>query len=519
MRLGPLHPVPGSPGEATRFRELQTRLRDRFLRFAADPAQPYTAVVVPSMSVDPVELAKIPGATHYEERLLVNLMLLRHPRMEIVYVTSKRLDPMVVDYFLHQLRGVPPGHARHRLRLFDCDDASPRPLSEKLLERPLLLQRVRRAVADPAMAHLVVFNSSPLERTLSVQLDIPLFAPDPDLAHLGTKTGSRQVFRRAGVPLPPGREALRDVQDLAEAAAETWEELPAARRLVVKLDQGFSGEGNALLELEPLQEVAPGSAAHAARVQAIEAALPTLRFEAEGLDWEHYRAQFDRMGGVCELWLDGRGKVSPSAQLRIDPLGQVHALSTHDQVLGGPNGQVFHGATFPADAAYRLDIQRLGLEVGAVLAQEGAIGRFGVDFLVMPGSARDHVYAVEINLRQGGTTHPLNTLKFITDGHYDAETGRFHTAQGLERAYFATDVLQDEAYRGLLPCDLIDLLVLNGVHVGPDDTGIVCHLLGCLSEHGKLGCVCIAPTVPEARQRYARFVGLLDALCGRVAQA
>ena len=34
-------------------------------------------------------------------------------------------------------------------------------------------------------------------------------------------------------------------------------------------------------------------------------------------------------------------------------------------------------------------------------------------------------YAIEINLRKGGTTHPFLTLQFLTDGRYDAETGLF----------------------------------------------------------------------------------------------
>lgn len=519
MNFPPYAPLPGSPEEARAFAGLQLRLEDHYRRFAADPCRPYTAVVVPSLSVDPVELVKIPGVSHYEERHLLNLMLLRHPRLNVVYLTSKRLNPVIVDYFLHQMRGVPPDHARRRLTLLDCDDASIRPLSQKVLERPLLLRRIRGCIPDPTMAHMVVFNSSPLERTLSVQLGIPLNSVDPDLVHLGSKTGSRRIFQAAGVPLPPGREGLRDVQDLAEGVAETWEELPAARRIVVKLDDSFSGEGNAVLDLAPLADASPGLADHVTRVRRVAAALPTLRFEAAELDWERYAEQFDRMGGICELWIEGRGKVSPSAQLRISPLGEVQPISTHDQVLGGPSGQVFLGATFPAAPSYRMEIQRMGCAVGEVLSQHGAIGRYGVDFLVVPGSTGDRIWAVEINLRAGGTTHPFNTLKFITHGTYEVDTGCFRTAQGLERSYFATDVLQDPAYTGLLPYDLVDMLVLEGIHVGPDDTGMVFHLLGCLSEFGKLGCMAIAPSVDEARGRYRDFVRRLDELCGKVTEA
>lgn len=504
-------PPVGSEEELARFTQLQVRLRENFRRFSSDPGAPYTTVVIPSQSFDAEELAKIAGVAAYEERSLFNLMLLRHPRLRLIYVTSKRLDPLIVDYYLHQMRGVPPAHARRRLLLLDCDDATSRPLTEKIIERPRLVSRIADAIEDTKMAHMAVFNSTPLERTLSVRLGIPLNASDPELVHLGSKTGSRTAFRAAGVPPVPGRDGLKDIDALVEAIAETWEESPEARRVVVKLNESFSGEGNALLDLETIRTMAPGHADAPTRRAAIEAHLPTLRFEAAGLRWENYREQFQRMGGVCEVWVEGRGKVSPSVQLRINPVGEVQPISTHDQLLGGPSGQIFEGATFPADERYRLRIQEQAERVGEVLSEHGVIGRFAVDFLVVPhADGEDEIYAIEINLRQGGTTHSFNTLKFISDGNYDAQTGLFHTAQGRERAYFTTDTIQKPAYRGLLPFDLIDLTVVHGIHVGADEIGVVFHLLGSLSQHGKLGCTAIAETPAKARELYDQTLLLID---------
>jgi hypothetical protein len=512
-------PQPGSPAELARFAELQGQLADRATRFSADPKQPYTAVVIPSQSFDPKELAKISGVAHYEERSLFNLMLLRHPRLHVIYVTSKRINPLIIDYYLHQMRGVPSAHARRRLHLLDCDDASARPLTQKILERPHLLQRISEAIDNPAMAHMVLFNSTALERTLAVQLDIPINAADPELSALGSKTGSREVFIQAGLRVAPGRENLRDREDLVSAITEVWSEVPKLRRLVVKLNDSFSGEGNAVLDMAAVAEQVTNRADVSAREKAVREALPGLKFEAVDLDWEEYAAQFDTMGGICEQWIEGEGKRSPSVQMRINPMGEVQVLSTHDQVLGGPSGQIFVGATFPADAAYRLQIQRLATDAGSVLAERGVIGRFAVDFLAVPGGdlTEPDLYAVEINMRAGGTTHPFNTLKFMTDGQYDDATGVFRTAQGQERTYFATDVLSAPEYRGLMPFDLIDRMVLEGIHFRSNETGVVFHLLGCLSEFGKLGCTSIAPTIGGALALYDDTVALLDRICGREA--
>ncbi|MEZ4444409.1 MAG: peptide ligase PGM1-related protein [Polyangiaceae bacterium] len=508
-------PAMGSAEELARFRELQAGLVSRFERFRLDPRSPYTAVVIPSQSFDPKELAKIAGVAHYEERSLFNLMLLQHPRLEVIFVTSKRLDPLIVDYYLHQIRGVPSAHARRRLHLLDCDDATPIPLSQKILDRARLCQRIEQAIGDPSMAHMVVFNATPLERSLAVRLGIPVNACDPELCRLGSKTGSRQVFREAGLSIPAGREGLRDVDDLVVALDEVWRESPDSRRMVVKLNDSFSGEGNAILDLRPLAGVAPGAASSADRREVLREALPRLEFEAAGLTWDAYAAQFAKMGGVCERWVEGEGKRSPSTQLRINPMGEVQVVSTHDQLLGGPTGQCFEGATFPADRRYRLAIQDAGRRVGEVLARHGVLGRFGVDFLVVPGKAQDDVLAVEINMRQGGTTHPFNTLKFITDGHFDEDLGVFCTAQGLERCYFATDTLSSPRYRGLMPFDVLDEMVLEGLHFRSDETGVVFHLLGCISEFGKLGLTAVAPTVEQALGRYRDAVRILDRMADR----
>jgi hypothetical protein len=495
-----MFPAPGSPEEAARFAQLQARLAEQYLRFRSDMRQQYSVVVVPSVSVDQKELLKIQGVAHYEERFLFHLMLLRRPRLQIVYVTSKRIDPLIIDYYLHQVRGVPAEHARRRLTLLDCDDASPRPLTQKILERPTVMDRISAAVPDPRMAHLSTYNSTVLERTLAVRLGLPIYGPSPELRHFGSKTGSRRVLAEAGVRIPPGREDLRSIPELVDAIHELRREHPRARKVAVKLDDSFGGAGNGTLDLLRLSTKSR-----------IADALPSIELEAPDIGWEQYAEQFQKMGGVCEVWIEGEGKASPSAQLRINPLGEVQVVSTHDQVLGGRTGATYRGALFPADARYRLQIQELGSRVGQILAREGVIGRFAVDFIAVPKTNGDlDLYGCEINLRHGGTTHPFNTLKSLTDGNYDEKDGLFRTAQGMTRSYFATDNLRSPKYRGILPFDLIDLLVVNGIHFRSDDTGVVFHLLGCLSEYGKLGCTCVAPTIRQAQELYRHTVSLLD---------
>ena len=498
-------PEPGSAEELRRFAQIQERLEPLARRLLSDPGAPQTVVVVPSLTLDAEELAKISGVHHYEERLLCMLMLLRMPRTHIVFVTSQPIPAPIIDYFLHLLPGVPLRHARRRLTLLNCHDASDVPLTKKILERPRLIERIRAAIADPGAAHMSCFNSTALERSLAVRLDIPLYGNDPELNYLGTKSGSREVFREAGIPLPDGFEHLRDEQDIVEAVVELKRRRPELRRAAIKLDEGFSGEGNAVF----LYDGAPEGRALA---RWVSGELPRrIRFEAHGETWEHYYHKFTEMGGIVECWVEGDEVRSPSVQCRINALGEATVVSTHDQVLGGPSGQIFLGSTFPADAEYSRDLKEAGQRVGEVLKERGALGRFAIDFISVKREGGWEHNAIEINLRKGGTTHPYLILRFLTDGTYDPEDGLYCTPTAKPCYYYASDNLQSPTYKGLTPDDLVDIAVDNGLHFdGASQQGVVFHLIGALSQYGKLGTVCIGDSHESAQKFYRDTVAVLD---------
>lgn len=503
-----IHAMPTRPlacEDAERFAQLQAQLQDQFRSVFPDTRRPRAVVVVPSLSLDAAQLARVSGAHHYEERLLCMLMLLRMPRTRLIYVTSQPIHPTIIDYYLHLLPGIPVSHARQRLTLLSCGDASAKPLTQKILERPRLMDRIRETLVSCQDAHMSCFNATPLERSLALELGIPLYAADPSLADLGSKSGSREVFREAGVAMPDGVERLRDMDDAAEALVLLRRRNPTLRRAVVKLNDGFSGEGNALFSYDGCPE------GDGELLPWIQRVLPgRLAFEAHGETWEGYRAKFAEMNGIVECFLEGHGKRSPSVQCRIDPLGQVTPISTHDQVLGGRSGQVFLGCTFPADAAYRLDIQEAGMRVSEVLRARGVLGRFGIDFISVlePGGWKH--YAIEINLRKGGTTHPNLMLHFLADGSYDPDTGLYLTPAGQPRFYYASDNMEDPSYKGLSPEDLIDIAVYHDLHFhGASQQGVVFHLIGALSEFGKLGVVCIGDSPERARELYGETVDVL----------
>ena len=493
-----------SGDEAEVFARLQSGLPDMYQRVFSDRLHPRSVLVVPSLSVDEQVLSRITGFHHYEERMLCMLLLLRMPRTRLVYVTSQPVSESIIDYYLHLLPGVPHQHARERLTLLSCQDASNTTLTKKILDRPRLLSRIADALGDRRFAHMTCFNVSPLERRLAAVLGIPIYGCDPELEHLGSKSGSRKLFREAGLDMPDGFEDLADEQDVAEALSNLKARNPDLERAVVKLNDGFSGEGNAVFSYAGLQDGVPTP-------EQIRGRLPDLQFVAKDMNWDLFHAKTREMCSIVEAYVEGEEKRVPSVQCRIDPVGNLSAISTHDQLLGGGDGQVFLGCSFPADDAYRLDIQKIGLETAGLLRDHGVLGRFGIDFIsVREGDGWRH-YASEINLRKGGTTHPFVMLQFLTDGTYDHETGLFRTPSGSHRYYYATDNLESDLYKGLTPEDLIDIAVNHDIHFhGAAQRGVVFHLIGALSEFGKLGMVCVGESHDEARRLYRETVDILD---------
>ncbi len=504
--IPPLH----SKELTEQFDELYNQIPALWKRLQSDGHVEQTVVVVPSLSLDAEELGKLKGARHYEERLLFLLILLGLPRTRVVFITSEPIDPSIVDYYLQLLPGVPFSHARKRLTMLSTYDSSPtKSLSQKVLERPALMRRIRKEVNHCPNRHLTVFNVTELEKQLSVALGTPLLGPDPKYLRYGTKSGARQLFRQQGLLLADGIEDLKDEEDIIKAIWQLAQRNPDSKRLVIKINDGFSGDGNALIRLDFLDRKADLEKATPSIRQALE---HNLSFQAPGVTWDSYIKKFKQMEGIVETFIEGDPKESPSVQVRITPEAEAQIVSTHDQVLGGPDGQVFIGCRFPAEGSYRQQLHQAGLKIGQKLAQEGVIGRLSIDFLAVPKEDETwDLYAVEINLRKGGTTHPFRTLQFLTNGRYDEETGLYSTSSGHPKYYFASDNLESPKYAGLLPQDLIELSTYYKLHYNTStSTGVIFHMIGALSEFGKVGVTCIGDSPEHAQELYDNVLVLLD---------
>jgi hypothetical protein len=489
------------PQDQEAFDSLQAKLVPLWSSLDHLNTDEQTIVVVPSADVD-VELTAS-QLQAYEERFLFLLFLLRQPRARMVFVTGQNIATEIIDYYLDLLPGVIQSNARKRLFFVSPMEARFRPLSRKLLDRPHLLEEIRGLIPDPDRAHLIPFMTTWDDRELAMRLGIPVYGADPALISLGTKSEGRRLFAEAMVRHPPGAEGLHSREEVADALVELVAKAPGISRAIVKLNEGVSGFGNAVVDLT---DTGPELTR-----EGVDALLDDLPIHDAMGDVGGFFRHLAKEGGVVEQMVGGAEVASPSVQLRITPLGDVELLSTHDQILGGPSGQVFMGSRFPANLQYARQISASAARVAERLATRGVIGRFAIDYIVVRDESGGwDEYAIELNLRKGGTTHPFLTLQFLTDGAYDPDRSMFLTPNGVEKHYVASDHVEIEGLDVLRPQDLLDLALIHDLHFDQTRmTGVVFHMLSAMPTHGFVGLTCIEDSSAAAADLYERVIAFL----------
>lgn len=450
---------------------------------------PHVLVALPSFSLSESMMShyatRIPALEH--RYLLATLMLPRIEQCEMAFICSETPAAEVIDYYISLLPASCRASARARLHIVTVDDPTARSVAEKLLDRPDLLRGLRRLFAGRP-AFIEPWNVTDHEVEIALRLGAPINGTAPELWPLGYKGAGRQLFRAVGVPTPAGSEDVRSIDDVCAAIAAIRAERSTARAVVIKHDNSGAGDGNLVVELRDLAGRWLPDAEIRSRIEAMPG-------------W--YLADLAH-GGIVEELVTGGRTASPSVQLDISPYREVTVLATHEQLLGGPSSQIYMGCQFPANAAYAAELASYGQTVGEWLADRGVVGRLSVDFVaVVDEFGRWQLYALEINLRKGGTTHPYVALRNLVPGHYDAKAARWYAAAGASRCYRSTDNLINPSWLGLPPGEVIRAIAEAGLQFDRrGGTGVVLHMLSCLAVDGRLGLTAIGRSHGHAQDLY-----------------
>ena len=220
--------------------------------------------------------------------------------------------------------------------------------------------------------------------------------------------------------------------------------------------------------------------------------------------------ELQKMGAIFELFIDqekenhdqddARIIMNPSVQMVINEDHTVSVVSTHEQLL---ENQVYHGCIFPCREDYRVQIMHYGMLVGQYLAERGVTDHFSVDFMCVPchnGGWR--IFAVEVNLRITGTTHPFMAMKLLTQGSIDKNTGLFMGKDGKNKYYVSSDHVYSPHLKCLEPKAFYELMQARrqDLHWSSDrQVGVVCNLISCMEHNGTLSIAAIGNSKEQAR--------------------
>jgi hypothetical protein len=468
------------------FSQLQQRLGDAWKVNSPSSSTDHVIVAMPSFSLGESTLAhyasRIPALEH---RYLNAIFLLNTlPSCEFVFLSTVAPDPEVLEYYFSLFPSDRIDDAKRRMKVFVVPDSSPRPLAQKLKDFPEIISDLRQHFGGRPV-FIEPWNVTPHEVAIAELLQAPINGTAPALWPLGFKSSGRKLFAKVGVPTPAGREDVRTPSDVVSAIRAIQSARPGCKGVVIKHDNSGAGDGNVVLRFDASDD---SDGALRARVESLPA-------------W--YLADL-LAGGVVEELVSGELFSSPSAQLDVTPFGEVRMLATHEQVLGGADSQVYMGCRFPADPSYAPQLAEYAIAIGKELAELGVVGRFSVDFVAAKdGASGWRIYALEMNLRKGGTTHPYATLRHLVPGTYDAAAGKWVCKDGTTRAYCSTDNMVDEAWQKLNPVSVIRQFREAGLQFDPvKGRGVALHMLSCLAIDGRFGLTAIGNSPADARSMF-----------------
>ena len=416
-----------------------------------------------------------------EERFLFLLLLLRQPRLRMVYVTSMPIDAGDRRVLPGAAAGGDP-QPRPRAALARVGRRpQPGPLTEKLLERPRVLADIAALIPDRSRSHLIPYRHDRARAGPRARAGHPHVRRRSEALASGTKTGCRRLFAEAGCATRWGGGPAHD-RGGRRRRRRLRQRRPEGQQAIVKLNEGVSGAGNALVDLSGLP-----AAARRPSARQLPRRGRTMQLEGRNVAHEAYLAKFAERGGIVEERIVGDEVRSPSVQLRGDARTVRSSCSrrTTSCWAGRAGRATSAAASRPTRATHRH--QRGRDEDRRRLAREGVIGRFAVDFVsVREPAGAWTAYAIELNLRKGGTTHPFLTLQFLTDGGTTADRAVPHAA-GDEKHLVATDHLEALRYVARARRPVRHRRAARPPFRQSPSGGVVFHMISCLTEHGRVG--------------------------------
>jgi hypothetical protein len=517
--------------EASRetWEPLVRRQSEQLLKWSSrrDAGEPVLFIIVPSLNFDPAEIGPIVGSAHYEQRSLWTLLRAADPNVRVLFVSSSKVPQTALDELFSGLSRSEINEIEHRTEMIALNDNGSDYLSDKIANSPEALTQIKQASRrllngqEPTEENTVLsgfVNESSMNR-LSAELQLPLTGMHPALEILNSKQGNRIIARESMIPFAEGTDSNYSINEIVQSIDELYVQMKGRGSCFIKANYGASGQGIIKIEFRNATD-ADGAHNNDSNIALAmdfqdseknrrDAILELLQHHSErNSQLKNALERAEKFGVVIETGIVHTR--APSVQLEILAGGEIVPLSTHMQDMDGP---VYKGASQPAYGDIELESKLMSYAVryAEVLARYGVIGRIGLDFFEVNNNEKIDFIFGEANIREGGTTHPWETVARLLRASYDpnrkilvsSETGQpvFYkmtdnfvdkeTFQNLSLLELWVELKKDPEYR---------LLKANR----ETGTGVKFHMMSALPEFGKIGFTAFARSKQEAADLFEK---------------
>lgn len=396
-----------------------------------------TLIVLPSLSLPNEQLKDIEGLWFYEHRMLWTILLKKYLK-KIVFISSK---PVSEEYKKYLFNVGNINELEQRDIIFIHTEKYSDHLSLNILNNQDLIDQIKNETSNNTLLFPFIVTKS--ERTLSNKINTQLMGSKISINEWASKYGNHIIFNEMDIPAPTISNNLKSFNEVSSE----YEKLPKNKKYLLKLNYGVSGKGNFFLNNQDDLEL------------------------LKDLDYTQ--------GCIIEEFIENI-KDSPSVQGYIDLQGKTKVFATHEQILDS-TGMVFQGSLFPANKNIRHKMSNYCQKVGESLSKKGYIGFFAVDFV----EHEDKISAIEINLRQGGTTHPYFMIKLLTDSSYCDSDNILKTNNNHH--YISNDNFKTNIQEFSLILEKLkkENLLFNT----KNNQGVIFHMASSLKDFNKIGYV------------------------------